>query len=251
MKPDAHYPVAVIGTSKGIGQAIAQQLLQQGYTVIACSRQSSPAQDSLTQQGAHSVILDIDQDTSLEHAKHHISALCNDGTYAGLGGIINCVGILHTAQQQPEKHLGALKRDAILQSFNTNAIGHALVLQTFESLLRKSPDFFCVSLSAKVGSISDNRLGGWHSYRSSKAALNMLFKNIAIEWQRKYKDRATVLLIHPGTVDTELSRPFQKNVTWKLHTASEAAAQVIEVIRNSEPGDSGKLLDYNGEPIPF
>ncbi|MFK4873644.1 SDR family NAD(P)-dependent oxidoreductase, partial [Novosphingobium sp. ZW T3_23] len=113
----------------------------------------------------------------------------------------------------------------------------------------KGPVF--AALSARVGSISDNRLGGWHGYRASKAALNMLVRNLAIE-ERRRNDRAIVVALHPGTVDTALSRPFQGNVQpGRLFDAERAALQLLDVIEGLKITDSGKLLDYEGSEIPF
>jgi NAD(P)-dependent dehydrogenase (short-subunit alcohol dehydrogenase family) len=106
-------------------------------------------------------------------------------------------------------------------------------------------------LSARVGSISGNRLGGWHAYRASKAGLNMIVRNIAIE-ERRRNDRSIVVTLHPGTVDTALSKPFQANVApGRLFTPERAALQLLDVIEQLKPSDSGKLIDYEGEEISF
>ena len=107
------------------------------------------------------------------------------------------------------------------------------------------------ALSARVGSITDNRLGGWHGYRASKAALNMLVRNLAIE-ERRRNDRSIVVTLHPGTVDTDLSRPFQSGVQpGKLFEPERAALQLLDVIEELKPADSGKLFDFEGKEVEF
>ena len=126
-----------------------------------------------------------------------------------------------------------------------------LVAKHFLPIMPRSGRTVFAALSARVGSISDNRLGGWHGYRASKAALNMLVRTLAIE-ERRRNDRAIVVALHPGTVATELSRPFQGNVPpGQLFTAERAALQLLDVIEGLSVRDSGKLLDFQGQEISF
>ena len=139
----------------------------------------------------------------------------------------------------------------LARSFQVNAIGPALVAKHFLPRLPKDrPARFAV-LSARVGSIEDNRLGGWYGYRASKAALNMLVRSLAIELART-RPLAVCVALHPGTVDTALSRPFQRNVAaQKLFTPAYAAGRLLDVLDGLGPGDSGGFYAYDGTRIPF
>ncbi|EKO3738305.1 SDR family NAD(P)-dependent oxidoreductase, partial [Vibrio metschnikovii] len=126
-----------------------------------------------------------------------------------------------------------------------------LLAKYFSPLMKTSDAAKFVTISAKVGSISDNRLGGWYSYRASKAALNMLLKTLSIEWQRTIK-RGVVLALHPGTTDTPLSKPFQANVPAdKLLTPEQAAQYLVELIIQATLQQTGQFLAYNGERLPW
>jgi NAD(P)-dependent dehydrogenase (short-subunit alcohol dehydrogenase family) len=147
--------------------------------------------------------------------------------------------------------LGDLDPDWLAQVYAVNATGPALVAKHFLPIMPKVGRTVFAALSARVGSISDNRLGGWHGYRASKAALNMLVRNLAIE-ERRRNDRAIVVSLHPGTVDTALSRPFQSNVpAGRLFDPERAALQLLDVIEGLKVPDSGKLVDFQGEEVPF
>ena len=163
--------------------------------------------------------------------------------------IIVATGLLHAEGFAPERDLRQLSADALARAFAVNAIGPALVAQAFLPLLPKGRKTLFAALSARVGSISDNRLGGWHAYRASKAALNQILRTIAIEQARK-NPGSIVLGLHPGTVDTGLSKPFQRNVK-TLFTPAESAAHLLGVIDAATPSQSGQLYDWKGEAIPF
>ncbi|RZK02283.1 MAG: SDR family NAD(P)-dependent oxidoreductase [Novosphingobium sp.] len=165
--------------------------------------------------------------------------------------VIVATGLLHEGGQGPEKALRDLDPAWLAKVFAVNAIGPALVAKYVLPLLPRGERTVFAVLSARVGSISDNRLGGWHGYRASKAALNMLVRNLAIE-ERRRNDRGIVVSLHPGTVDTELSRPFRGNVQpGRLFDPERAALQLLDVIEELKPADSGKLFDYEKTEIPF
>jgi NAD(P)-dependent dehydrogenase (short-subunit alcohol dehydrogenase family) len=165
--------------------------------------------------------------------------------------VIVATGLLHEGNHGPEKALRELDPAWLAKSYAINAIGPALVAKHFLPLMPRTGRTVFAALSARVGSISDNRLGGWHGYRASKAALNMLVRTIAIEEKRR-NDRSIVVALHPGTVDTGLSRPFQANVpAGRLFDVERAALQLLDVIEALNVTDSGKLLDYEGEEVPF
>jgi NAD(P)-dependent dehydrogenase (short-subunit alcohol dehydrogenase family) len=165
--------------------------------------------------------------------------------------VIVATGVLHTNEQGPEKALRDLDPDWLARVYAVNAIGPALVAKHFLPIMPKSGRTVFAALSARVGSIADNHLGGWHGYRASKAALNMLVRNIAIE-ERRRNDRAIVVALHPGTVATSLSQPFQANVPpGRLFDSERAALQLLDVIEGLKAPDSGNLFDFEGDAIPF
>jgi NAD(P)-dependent dehydrogenase (short-subunit alcohol dehydrogenase family) len=163
--------------------------------------------------------------------------------------VICATGILHGPDLFPERELRFLSADAFARAFAVNAVGPALVAQAFLPLLPRGRKTLFAALSARVGSIADNRLGGWHAYRASKAALNQIIRTCAIEQARK-NPGSIVLALHPGTVDSKLSKPFHRSVK-TLFTPDQAAAQLLGVIDAATPAQSGLLIDWQGEAIPF
>jgi NAD(P)-dependent dehydrogenase (short-subunit alcohol dehydrogenase family) len=167
--------------------------------------------------------------------------------------VVNCAGILHGGPQAlaPEKRLADVRADALATSFAVNAFGPLLVAKHFEQLLSHRDRAVFASISARVGSIGDNRLGGWYAYRGAKAAQNMFTRTLAIEWARSRRNVACVAL-HPGTTDTDLSRPFQANVPpAKLFSTERTVRQLLAVIDRLTPADSGRFLAWDGSEIPW
>lgn len=236
MSKTAGTSAVVIGASGGIGAALETALIDEGAfdAVHAFARSRIGAQH-----------LDLLDEASIAAAAAHVA----NGPAPTL--VIVATGILHSGQQTPEKALRDLDPEWLAQVYAVNAIGPALVAKHFLPIMPKAGRTVFTALSARVGSISDNRLGGWHGYRASKAALNMLMRNLAIE-ERRRNDRAIVVTLHPGTVDTLLSRPFQANVpAGRLFDPERAALQLLDVIDGLKVPDSGKLFDYQGGEIPF
>jgi NAD(P)-dependent dehydrogenase (short-subunit alcohol dehydrogenase family) len=161
-------------------------------------------------------------------------------------------GVLHAVDAlAPEKSWRSLNPQALAQSFAINAIGPALIAKHFLDLLRPREKSVFAALSARVGSIEDNRLGGWHSYRASKAALHMLIRTCAIELARR-NPSALCIALHPGTVDTALSQPFQGNVPdGKLFTPAYSAERLLQVINSLDASNSGCAFAWDGKRIPF
>ena len=165
--------------------------------------------------------------------------------------VIDCCGILHWRDHSPEKNLQQCSDEALLQSISVNVLTHLHLAQALAPLLLKRSPLVWASLSAKVGSIEDNQLGGWYSYRMSKAALNMLVRNLSIEWSRRVEN-CCVVAIHPGTTDTPLSKPFQSNIPdGKLYSPELSAQRIVSVLAQLQSGDNGKLLFWDGSPIPW
>ncbi|PZQ57542.1 MAG: short-chain dehydrogenase [Novosphingobium pentaromativorans] len=226
----------VIGASGGIGGAFEAALVEEGAFDIVhgfARLRSGPYR------------LDLLDEASIAAAAAHVA----QGPAPAL--VIVATGLLHEGDLGPEKALRDLDPAWLSRLYAVNAIGPALVAKHFLPLMPRTGSPVFAALSARVGSISDNRLGGWHGYRASKAALNMLVRNLAIE-ERRRNDRAIVVALHPGTVDTALSRPFQGNVQpGRLFDAERAALQLLDVIEELKVTDSGKLFDYEGTEIPF
>lgn len=226
----------VIGASGGIGGAFEAALIEEGAfaAVHGFARSRGGAQH-----------LDLLDEGSIAAAAAYVAK----GPPPSL--VIVATGLLHEGDHGPEKSLRDLDPAWLAKVHAVNAIGPALVAKHFLPLIPKAGRSVFAMLSARIGSIADNRLGGWHGYRASKAALNMLMRNLAIEEQRR-NDRAIVVALHPGTVDTALSRPFQAHVAaGKLFDAERAALQLLDVIEELKPHDSGKLFDFEGLEIPF
>ncbi len=216
----------IIGASGGIGQAMTQELRHRGLDVETLSRRDDG--------------LDVTDEASVAS---HLGAL--KGPY---DLILVATGALVIDGAQPEKSLRALSGAALRDQFALNAMGPALVLKHAVPLLpRRTPAVFA-ALSARVGSIGDNRLGGWYSYRAAKAALNQLIHGAAVELSRSHKHLACVTL-HPGTVRTEFTRDYQQ--THPTVSAPEAAQRLADVIGTLGPQDTGRFLDYAGREIPW
>jgi NAD(P)-dependent dehydrogenase (short-subunit alcohol dehydrogenase family) len=182
------------------------------------------------------------------HHPQTIEASAN--TLAELGPfqlIINTIGVLHSEQWMPEKKLDDVNQAQLTEMFNTNTIGPALTVKHFSKLLDTNHGVMA-TLSAKVGSIEDNRLGGWYSYRASKAALNMIIKTASIEFART-KPNVALIALHPGTVNSRLSKPFRGQQIGRAPL--EAARDMLHVLENVSKEDSGSFLTYSGEKLPW
>lgn len=226
----------IVGASGGIGGAFETTLIEEGaFEVVHGFARSRGG----TQH------LDLLDEASIVAAAAQVA----NGPQPNL--VIVATGLLHQDGRGPEKAVRDLDPAWLAEVYAVNAIGPALVAKHFLPLMPKSGRTVFAALSARVGSISDNRLGGWHGYRASKAALNMLIRNLAIEESRR-NDRSIVVALHPGTVDTALSQPFRGNVPARqLFTPERAALQLLDVIEGLKVPDSGKLFDFEGNEVPF
>lgn len=167
--------------------------------------------------------------------------------------LVNCIGSLLIDKTPPEKNIKEVRTELLMEAFATNTIPTLLIAKHFQKLLQKTGRSIFISLSAKVGSIEDNQMGGWYSYRVSKAALNMCIKNLSIEFNRLGK-RCTVFAVHPGTTETGLSKPFLKAASKKytIHTANETALNILKLAQSPSPEVyNGKFISWTGEEIPW
>lgn len=235
--------IAVIGASGTIGEAFVKYFLQnkQVTELYLFSRSNIDFEDTRIRH----CFIDIEDEESIKKAVTIIS----EGTT--LDALIVATGILHTSNILPEKSLKDLNQDSFLKLYAVNTIGPALVAKHFIAKLNCSSKSIFAVLSARIGSISDNCLGGWYSYRCSKAALNMLIKNISIEMQRK-NPYLIVVALHPGTVNSKLSAPFSSGVAKdKLFTAEYSAANMVKILINLTKEDTGKFFAWDGQEIEF
>lgn len=165
--------------------------------------------------------------------------------------VIHTSGLLHDGLLQPEKRLSQVRRDWLERSFTVNAWGPLLLAQALEERLPRQLPCHFASLSARVGSIGDNRLGGWYAYRAAKAAQNQLLATLALEWRRR-RPLACVTLLHPGTTITGLSAPFRGGVAAeRLFSPERAAGHLLDVLAGQRPEDSGAFLAWDGSAIPW
>lgn len=235
--------VIVIGASGGIGKAIIGELsrVSQVNHIYALSRK----EQSFSSLKVTPLPFDF---TDEDNIKATASTLGESGKF---NLIIVATGFLHNQDIRPEKNMRALSLKNLETNFAVNTFGPALTAKHFLPLVHKNKKTVFAVLSARVGSISDNRLGGWYAYRASKAALNMIIKTLAIEYNRRMKE-SIIIGLHPGTVDTALSKPFQRDVAQgKLFSSKQSAQKLLTVIDQLSPADSGYLLDWAGVKIPF
>tara|TARA_B100000795_G_C22719362_1_gene406771 strand:- start:211 stop:936 length:726 start_codon:yes stop_codon:yes gene_type:complete len=165
-----------------------------------------------------------------------------------ISSIIIATGTLHTDQIKPEKSIDGINFEGLKNIFQVNLFGPTLLVKKLMPLIKKSQGVKIVFLTARVGSISDNKLGGWYSYRSSKSALNMMISNFSIELQRSNKENI-VIGIHPGTVKSHLSEPFLRHVKHNIFSPRESVELMTKVISNISQKDSGKCFDFSGKVI--
>lgn len=244
----------VQGASRGIGLEFVRQLLAEpalGLVVATCRRPEQATALATLAAGEprlRVVALDVADEDSIGRAADTVAGLT-----ARLHLVVNCAGILHDGPRSiaPEKRLADVRAGALATSFAVNALGPLLVAKHFENLLAHRERAVFASLSARVGSIGDNRLGGWYAYRGAKAAQNMFTKTLAVEWSRSRRNVVCVAL-HPGTTDTDLSRPFQANVpAARLFGPDRAVHQLLSVIDRLTPADTGRFYAWDGSEIPW
>lgn len=230
----------IVGCSGGIGYALSQQLLNHpNVSAITglCRNETHIDHPNFSQ-----IQFDLKDADSIQNATEQVKPF---------NLLIVATGILHEGQLQPEKSLSTLRSPCMQELFLVNTIGPTLILQgLLKKLVPNQPGIMAV-ISAKVGSITDNHLGGWYGYRSSKAALNMVMRCASIEVQR-FQSLHTVVSLHPGTVGTPLSEPFIKGYPAEaIFTPEKAASQLLDVINQIGPENNGTMLNWDGSTLPF
>jgi NAD(P)-dependent dehydrogenase (short-subunit alcohol dehydrogenase family) len=243
----------VVGATQGIGLGFVKRMLQEAAiaTIFATYRTPTASGELLALAEEHlgrliCIALDVTQESQIAGLVQNIQT-----TTRQLHWVVNCVGMLHDGALQPEKSLQQLDAEQLLRYFQVNSISAALLAKHLLPLLKHQERSIFASISAKVGSIGDNRLGGWYGYRASKAALNMLMKTAALEYSRK-SPQTIIALLHPGTTDTRLSAPFQRNVPpEKLFSIERTVDQLWTILNQLEPTDSGQFFSWDGTALPW
>jgi NAD(P)-dependent dehydrogenase (short-subunit alcohol dehydrogenase family) len=221
----------IIGSSGGIGGALADQLDADGNCRVYRAGRSEALK------------IDFADESSIDNAARTFAEIDVSPDL-----VVVATGILHRDGKGPEKSLREIDPEWMMENYRINAVGPMLIAKHFLPLMPRDRRTVFAVLSARVGSISDNKLGGWHSYRASKAALNMLVCNLSIEWQRKNAD-AIIVGLHPGTVETGLSAPFKGNPATERFAPAKAAVQLLRVLDGLNPAQSGQLFAFDGEMI--
>lgn len=243
----------ILGASQGIGLGFVYQLIKENKNskIYAVYRNPNKAVELFNLQKQYpDIILPLQADITFEKNIIEIVEKIKLDTDK-LHLVINCVGILHGEQIKPEKSLKHINNNNLLHYFQVNAIPTVLLAKHLLPLLKHSQTSIFASISAKVGSIEDNYLGGWYGYRASKSALNMFLKNIAIEYHRISK-KTIVVALHPGTTDTQLSKPFQNNVPPEnLFSVERCTSQLLSIINNLTKDDHGKFFSWDGSILPW
>lgn len=252
---DAPFSAILVGTSGGIGTALLAEATKgvaantggaSGH-VFAINRQKQSSQ----YDGVTSLTADALNEEQLAETVEAIKGDLKQNQFAPIRLILVAVGALHTSQGMgPEKSLRGITAHSMQEIFAANAVAPALAAKHFLPLLPKSGRTIFAALSARVGSISDNQLGGWYSYRASKSALNQILKTTSIELSRTRPDAICVGL-HPGTVDTKLSKKFQANVPdGKLFSAEQSAGYLVQTLSRLTTENSGQVIAWDGTPVP-
>ena len=243
----------IVGASQGIGLGFAQQLLKYPNIdrIYGTYRSCKSASSLIALENSYPdklccLEMDITQESSVAEGIKTISQEVDR-----LHLVIYCVGVLHQGDLQPEKSLKQINADNLIYYFQVNSIGAVLLAKHIMPLLRHKQGSIFASISAKVGSIGDNRLGGWYGYRASKAALNMFLKTISIEYSRRCP-KTIVVALHPGTTNTRLSQPFQKNVPQeKLFSVERTVSQLLSVMEGLDMSNSGQFFSWDGSNLPW
>ena len=233
--------LVVAGGSGGIGRALVDALLDRfdGARVTASYFQTEPP---ATHERLHWHPVDLRDSKAVADWAASMS---------DVDWLINAAGFLHGETGGPEKSIRRVDAEFLMENIRINTLPTLLLAQHFGAALKRSTAPILATVSARVGSIEDNRLGGWYSYRISKAALNMALKTLSIEWKHSHR-HGCVVALHPGTNDTRLSKPFQANVPeGGLFEPAYTAGCFVDLLSTLGPADSGQFLAWNGDHLPW
>ena len=233
--------IVLVGASGGIGRALADALLErfpQAALHATRFRAAAPFEDARVDWQC----IDVRDDVAIADWS---------SAFERVDWLLNCAGFLHGESGFPEKSISAFEPEFLLENIRVNTLPTLLLAKHFGAAFKKSPAPKIAAVSARVGSIEDNRLGGWYSYRSSKAALNMALKTLSIEWRHRHPG-GCVAALHPGTNDTALSKPYQSRVAPEnLFDPADTADSLLSLLAGLEPSASGNFWAWDGERIPW
>ena len=242
----------VTGAGHGIGLAFIKKLtsLNKDICIYATFNDEDRAIELSDLQAKIGTRLNLQRlKADVEDDYHNLHQIISS-QHSQIDLVINCIGSLHDSAHQPEKRLQDITVESLVDSFKINAAPVAMLAKHLFPLLKNpSPSLFA-SLSARVGSIGDNRSGGWYSYRASKCAQNMLIRNIALEFER-FRCNTLTMALHPGTTDTALSAPFIGKTKYIVHSPDQTAANLIEVMSAKSMAANGQFYDWQGEEVPW
>ena len=228
--------ILLAGSSGGIGAALTEHLREQGHEVFTISRSGEASTEHC--------VADLSRESSIKGVAEFAANVAPEA-------VVCCAGVLHQEGKMPEKSLTQMTDDWLLTNLQRNLLPHVHLARAVAPLVKRSAPVKWMSLSAMVGSLEDNGLGGWYSYRMSKAALNMFIRNLSIEWGRRAPG-SVVVAQHPGTTESELSEPFQAGIAeGKLYTREQTAERLATVLEGLSPEQHGRLLHWDGSIIPF
>ena len=235
--------VAVFGASGAIGRAMIEALL--AYENIQLIHGFSRSKSVFDDARVSSFLIDYQDEASILKARQDVESVQSYDL------IFIATGALHVDSMMPEKSISEFNIEKAQHFYLLNTIGPGLVIKHFSNLLNRQNQSILAALCARIGSIGDNRLGGWYSYRLSKAGLAMLMKSASIEIRRRNK-HAVCVCLHPGTVESKLSDPFRKNINPKsIVKPEDSANNLLRVIANLQLADTGKHFAYDGNLIPY
>ncbi|TDT44379.1 NAD(P)-dependent dehydrogenase (short-subunit alcohol dehydrogenase family) [Halospina denitrificans] len=243
----------IAGISGGIGLAMAEHELIRApeARIIGLSRHASHSEGALGLQSSYpdrATLIDADVGDP-DHLRTAFERSIPAETR--IQQVIFAIGVLHGPELFPEKRLEDIQPQAMMHSYETNTLGFLLLVQALIPWLRHRDPKLIAAISAKVGSIGDNEFGGWYAYRCSKAALNMAVRTLAIETRRRLKP-ATVVALHPGTTETNLTAPFQQSLArLRVHSPADTANNLWQVLDGLTPEDSGSFLNWDGSTLPW
>ncbi|WP_163834634.1 SDR family NAD(P)-dependent oxidoreductase [Spartinivicinus ruber] len=236
--------ILIVGGNSGIGQSLIQYYCEQSTTVLAVSRSEIEFSHPLLS----TLIVDLTKQPGFLY--DWLKKKYNQNNVKP-SIIISCIGLLHTPETFPEKSLKAVNQYFFQLNMQVNCFANILLAQCLAKLYGRRDSFKIIILSAKVGSITDNQLGGWYSYRMSKAALNMLVKTLSIEWHRTHPN-GCIVAVHPGTTDTALSKPFQTSLAaHQLYSPQLTAQRIAKIAEKLTVEKSGQLLFWDGSTLLY
>lgn len=243
----------VVGANGGIGLGVVRQLLSDSHIarIYGTYHRPEAATELLaiaadTPDRLTALPLDVTDEAQVAQTCQQVQS-----EVGHLHLVMNTVGLLHAGELQPEKSLSQINPEHLLRYFQVNSMAGVLLAKHLLPVLRHRDRSILATISAKIGSIGDNQLGGWYGYRASKAALNMFLRTAAIEYKRK-SPHTIIVALHPGTTDTPLSQPFQRHVPPdKLFSVDRTVRQLLTVLANLEETDSGEFFSWDGSRLPW